>query len=390
MANSRAFRAIRYAPGTDFSLVAGPPYDVISTELRAELEGRHPANIIHLTLGPRLPEETDDRYRDSGERFRSWLAEGVLVREDQPSVFLYRFDPPDRPPSAAIICALELERLGEGDVLPHERTMPVPKADRLALMRTTQANLEPLWFVASRPLGIVSKAVDAVAGIQPEADVTGMENVRHRLWRLPKELMHITEDAIGDAKLVIADGHHRYETAIAYRDERTAAEGPGPWDFTLAMIQDPIDFGPILRPIHRVVSGYPVERVIEKSRASRFSGTLQDLPTRVASVGSGTIGVASGNGLWTIATDADLDTLWLAEMLEGSDAKVSYEHDLGQLENAISREEVVFVLAPIAIEKVTEMAISGERMPPKTTLFWPKPLSGLVMRDLANRGGDLG
>ena len=390
MANIRAFRAIRYSPGTDFSSVAGPPYDVISAELRAELEGRHPANIIHLTLGPRLPEETDDRYREAGERFRSWLAEGILARDDEPSVFIYRFDPPHRPPSAGIIAALELERLGEGDVLPHERTMPAPKADRLALMRTTEANLEPLWFVASRPLGIVSKALDAVAGIQSDADVTGMENVRHRLWRLPKELMDVTEEAIRDAKLVIADGHHRYETAIAYRDERRAAEGSGPWDFTLAMIQDPIDFGPILRPIHRVVSEYSIERLIEKSRASQFSGTLQDLETRVASEGPGTVGVASGTGSWTIATDAVLDTVWLAEMLEGSGAKVSYEHDFGQLENAISREEVVFVIAPIAIEKVTEMALSGERMPPKTTLFWPKPLSGLVMRDLANGGGELG
>ena len=390
MANIRAFRAIRYGPETNFSLVTAPPYDVISTDLRAELESRHPANIIHLTLGPRLPQDTDDRYRDAGERFRNWLAEGVLVRDDEPSVFIYRFDPPHQPPSAGIITALELERLGEGDVFPHERTMPAPKADRLALMRATQANLEPLWFVASRPLGIVSKAIDAVAGTQPDADVTGIEDVRHRVWRLPKELMEITEEAIRDARLVIADGHHRYETAIAYRDERRSAEGSGPWDFTLAMIQDPIEFGPLLRPIHRVVSEYSVERLIEKSRGTPFSGTLQELETRIASGGSGTIGVASSSGLWTIATDGVLDAVWLAEMLEGSAAKVSYEHDLDQLENAVSRGEIVFLLAPVIIEKVTEMAASGGRMPPKTTLFWPKPLSGFVMRDLADAKGDLG
>lgn len=390
MANIRAFRAICYSPGTEFSLVAAPPYDVISPALRAELEGRHPANVIHLTLGPRLPEDTDDRYREAAERFRRWLAKGVLVRDDEPSVFIYRFDPPHGPPSAGIIAALELERLGERDVLPHERTMPAPKADRLALMRTTQANLEPLWFVASRPLGIVSKAIDAVAGIQPDADVTGIENVRHRLWRMPKELMYITEEAIRDAKLVIADGHHRYETAVAYRDERRASEGPGPWDFTLAMIQDPIDFGPILRPIHRVVAGYPVEPMIEKSGATRFSSTLEELETSIASAGPGTIGVASASGLWTITTDGALDTVWLAGMLEGSGAKVSYEHDLDQLRKAISREELVFLLAPVDVEKVTGMAISGERMPPKTTLFWPKPLSGFVMRDVADGSGDLG
>lgn len=383
MANIRAFRAIRYPDETDLSLVTAPPYDVISPEQKAILESRHPANIIHLTLGPRLPQEPDDRYRLAGERFRNWLSEGVLVQDDEPSLFIYRFDPEGDAPSVGIIAALELERLGRGDVLPHERTMPAPKEDRLALMRTTQANLEPLWFVASQPLGFLSGAMDAVATIRPMGDVRGEENVRHRLWRLPSELVPSATEAIAGTKLVIADGHHRYETAISYRDERRASDGAGPWDFTLAMIQDPIEFGPILRPIHRVLEDYSIDVLSGSPSATHFSGTLEELAAHVTSAGPGLIGVASKASLWTIAADGDLDTLWLSKQLEGSKAKITYEHDLDRLATSVSKDEVAVLLAPVGVRKVTEMAVSGERMPPKTTLFWPKPLSGLMMRDLA-------
>ena len=392
MPTIRPFRAIRYAAGTDLSDVTAPAYDVVAPAERAELAARHPHNIIHVTLEADRPgdDAQKNKYTRAANRLRSWLDEGVLVRDPQERLHLYRLDHPSGHgagprTTAGVVAALELSPLG-AEVAPHEKTMPGPKADRLELMRTTHANLEPLWFVAARPLGGLGALVDHLAQMPPQADVTDPEGTRHRVWDIPPEEAERLVAAAGEAPFVIADGHHRYETALAYRDERRAGNGPGPWDLTLGLVVDPVEYPPVLEPIHRLVDPSSAGTLLDAlgpHGLEPFSGDTGALVAEVAGRGPGTIGVAHRDGCWTMASKDSPDTAFLADQVLGpAGVPVRYEHDTAAFLEAIAEGWLGFVLAPTPLDLVLEHALAGKRMPPKTTLFWPKPRTGLLLRDL--------
>lgn len=374
------FTGIRYASTLDPDLVTSPPYDVISPDLQRVLLDRHPRNFVRLILPP----DGDDRYQRAAQALMEWQAEGTLVPDPDPSYYLYVMDYLSRGKrisTAGIIGALALERFGEGNVFPHEDTMPGPKADRLELMRATRANLEPLWFVASESLPGLKSIVQSHRHLPPVAQVTDSAGVRHNLWRVtPSDADDVVEQ-MQEVPIVIADGHHRYETAIAYRDERRAQDGSGPWDFVLAMVAGPADFGPTLLSIHRVVRDIDTRALMNRLHAEAFDGDLQALAEMVSQAGAGTIGLATGEKLWTVRSGAPLASVFLRDLL-GPEAKVSYEHELEMVAEAMHEGATAFIMAPVPLSLVIERALAGERMPPKTTLFWPKPLSGLVFRSL--------
>jgi uncharacterized protein (DUF1015 family) len=377
------FRAIRYPAGTDLASVTAPPYDIIPPEEADRLELSHPHNIVRITLGVGLTgADRRDRYSRAAQYLREWLSSGILTRDAAESFYLYRFDTQQGDSfraAAGLIAALALEPLGEGQVFGHEQTTPAPKADRLALMRATGANLEPLWFFASRSLTGFGELVQDAAKQPPVADLTDAEGIRHRLWRVTDHEAHAIQ-ALSTVPVVVADGHHRYETALVYRDERRRSDGPGPWDSVLAMISDPVEFSPEILPTHRLATGIDVSDI---ERLSPFRGDLQELAAAVEDFGGGHIGVANNDGRWILASAGPLDTAFLQEaILEPLAAEVIYEHDLEEVEKGISKGMTAFIMACVPLSLVAEMALSGQRMPPKTTLFWPKPRSGLVMRDL--------
>ncbi|MEX2588494.1 MAG: DUF1015 domain-containing protein [Actinomycetota bacterium] len=379
------FNATRYGPGMDLDLVSSPPYDVISPTERDRLDQLHSNNFIHVSLGAQSPGDTDadNRYTRAAGTWREWLTSGVLVTDDREHLYLYRSDfevNGHRRATAGVLAALRLEALGTGGVYGHERTTPGPKADRLALMRTTAANLEPLWFFSSAPLEGFAAVVDALQDEQPLADVTDADGVRHRMWRLSDDQAGELIDRVAATPLVVADGHHRYETALTYREERRAIDGPGPWDYTLALISDPAQFAPELLPIHRLATGVSVDGLDMKP----FEGGLYALHDHVRRAGPGTLGVAGASSCWTIQSTGEIDTVWLAEnVLEPSEASVAYEHDLDEVAAAIQAgNTVAFLMPSTPVELVAAKALEGVRMPPKTTLFWPKPRSGLIMRNL--------
>lgn len=390
MADVSPFKALRYAE-RDLSPLVAPPYDVISPAEQKALSERAPHNIIHLTLG--LEEDgdndTDNKYTRAGSDLRKWIEQGVLVSEPEPAMFLYRTDHEGTGASTAgVICSLSLEQLGEGSVLPHENTMPGPKQDRLSLMRTTMANLEALWFVADRSLGPLEVWCSEASSTEALADVRWGE-VRHRAWLLPEAAQSELRTNLDPARLVIADGHHRYETAVVYRDEMRAEHGEGPWDRTLALIQDPSVMVPDLEPIHRAVYGLThatLEKELDvKEVPDDTSESLDAMAKLVSTAGPGTIGVISEEGAGVVETGADLDTAFLQEkLIEPLDAEVSFIHDPTQLQPAMFEGATIFLMAPIDVAKVVELAASGIKTPPKTTLFWPKPLSGVLMRDLSS------
>lgn len=380
----KAFRALRYRPGTDLGLVSAPPYDVIAPDERDRLEGLDPNNIIRITLGAGQPDDddTNNRYSRAASYLRDWLDSGILVA-DEPHLYLLRsdFTAEGQPRSTAgVVAALELEELGQGGVFGHEKTRPGPKADRLALMRTTRANLEPLWFFSSGQMDGFRELVDALEQAPPLADVTDPQGVRHRAWALPDDRASAMEKVVADTPLVVADGHHRYETSLTYRNERRSVDGPGAWDSTLAIISDPVQFAPALSAIHRLVSNLSPSQL---AGLEPFDGDFAGLKQAVEDAGPGTIGVASLEGRWTVRTGGEVDTVWLAdEILEPNGAAVEYQHDARIVEQAVAGGALAFLMAPVPVPLVAEKALAGVRLPPKTTLFWPKPRTGLLMRDL--------
>jgi uncharacterized protein (DUF1015 family) len=210
-------------------------------------------------------------------------------------------------------------------------------------------------------------------------DPTG---VRHRLWRLgDEEVAPIAGGVPGS--LVIADGHHRYAASLAFQQEMRAAHGPGPWDATLALVSDPEESPPTLFAIHRLTS-LRLDDVAGRHELQPFPG---DLASLAGNLRPGTVGVAAAEGYWTVASRGSPDTAWLAsEVLggiqEAGAPEVVYEHDLDLVAKAIEEGALAFLLAPIPIRTVIDAALAGQVMPPKSTLFWPKPRTGVVLRDM--------
>jgi uncharacterized protein (DUF1015 family) len=255
--------------------------------------------------------------------------------------------------------------------------MPKPRSDRLELMRTTQANLEPIWLVGGP--GVVGPAVGATSQLAALIDFVDPAGVRHRLWRLDDaSAKEVTEGL--NSPLVIADGHHRYAAAVTYRDEMRASNGSGPWERTMALISDPAEAPPALLAIHRLTD-LSVSDFSDGASLEPYAGDLASLVRHLESVGPGTVGVADSSGRWTMPTRGPLDTAWLAGVLEAAGASVAYEHDIEEVAAGVGGGNVAFLLAPIPIQEVVDSALAGRVMPPKSTLFWPKPRTGLLLRD---------
>lgn len=376
------FNPILFGSGQDLPRVVAPPYDVISPSERERL-AQDPHNLVHITL-PNPPGDPAG-YASAGAAWREWLEAGVLTPSLEPLMFLYRTEftsGEERRTATGLLGALELTRFGEGDIHPHERTTPGPKADRLELMRATEANLEPLWFFAADPIKGFASLIGEVIRREPTMSVA-MAGVTHGLWALEASEAEQMSRALAGNPLIVADGHHRYETAVTYRDERRAAEGPGPWDSTLALVMDVEVEAPLVLPIHRHVSfedAAALAHAIGTPRATQ-ADPIQ-LERFVAQAGPGTVGVFSAEGAWLVDTDAVLDTVAVAEAILRLDVEVTYEHSLTELTEQVGSGGVGVLLAPVNLKTVAQIAAAGERMPPKTTLFWPKPVSGLVMRSL--------
>ena len=265
------FTGIRYDPdAVDLDRVVAPPYDVISPEERHALGERDPHNVVHVDLP--VDEPGRDRYTAAGCRLDEWLAEHVLVEDEEPAFYVYRMgyhDAHGRPrQTSGVIGALELSVPGEGDVLPHERTMSKPKDDRLNLLRSCRANLSPIWVLS------LAEGLSGLCELPgpPDARCTDDEGVHHRLWRITQPgIVSALTDAVASAPVVIADGHHRYETALAYRDERRAeGAGPGDHDLLMAYAVELADEQLTIDPIHRLLSTLPPDTDLVGTLAEWF------------------------------------------------------------------------------------------------------------------------
>jgi uncharacterized protein (DUF1015 family) len=430
----RPFRALRYEPEIvgDLAAVVSPPYDVISPTEAVALLARHPKNVVRLDLpvgeqgdGP------DDRYRRAARTFAAWRSDGTFHKDPRPSLYVYEQD--YRVPGSAIervqrgfFGRLRLEPFEPGSgVLPHERTMSAPREDRYKLLRATGVNTSPVVGLYEDPAGQSARILEDVARTNPIADVIDDDRVRHRMWALPAEGSEAGQvatliAAAASGPITIADGHHRYETALRYRDERrmsrSCEEDPA-FDYILMLFLEATSPLTVL-PTHRVLGGLGEDgvEVLRRGLSDLFDEEPVDGAARLIADFGANGSAHSGRGrfgLWTRSGAAILTARWAAfeplvpaggqalrhldvtllqvvlEQLAGIDqagvaaGRVVYtksaEEAIAWVNGTSDGADVAFLLEPTPVAAIVEVAREGDVMPQKSTYFYPKPLTGLVI-----------
>jgi uncharacterized protein (DUF1015 family) len=417
MAEVQPLQALRYDTSVVGPLadVVAPPYDVIDPSQRAELVARSPFNVVAIDL----PQGEPDPYESARELFETWQLQGALVREHEPALWAHTQDytGPDGNglTRRGFFCRVRIEGYGAGRVRPHERTHPGPKEDRLRLTRATRANISPIFSLYSDPQRSAWQALEPATAQPPWGEVTDSDGTRHRVWRVSDpEAIAAVQEATRERELLIADGHHRYETMQAYAEE---IGGEGEHRYILMCLVALEDPGLTVFPTHRLVRGLDDTRREALAEALRRDFDMAEVSTGEIAPPPGTgplelgyIDSHSKRPLRLTLKDqaiADaalrdrsqayrhldtgvLESLLLKGALGLSDDDIAhfnglfYARDTAEaLEMVASGEyEAAFVMRPTPVEQVREVAAAGENMPPKSTYFFPKLLTGLLFNPL--------
>jgi uncharacterized protein (DUF1015 family) len=370
-----------------------PPYDVIDDEARRRYLASSPYNVVRLLLPGR-----EASYQEAGDLFRSWLADGVLAEDPEPRFYLYRMGYRDASGQArqaqGVIGALQLEEPGRR-VLAHEETMEHARTDRLSVLRATRANLDPI--VALTPVEGLEPLLEPEA---PPRIAFRMEGVHHRLYDLGRGgVLAALAEAVSSRPVAIADGHHRYATALRYRHQRDAEDGTGPWSAILTFVSPARGGGLSVGSIHRVFQQGRVDRAaLEKAfEVSQYRPEPPEEPGHLVLVSR------DGALLLRPTADAleDLPGPWrqagsavareLLYPLVGLDeSQASYVPDPRIALQNRAPEGLAVLTSPIPERAISEAIEVGLRFPQKSTFFYPKPRAGLVMRLLDEVGSTAG
>jgi uncharacterized protein (DUF1015 family) len=421
MTRIQPFRALRYDPArVSLAKVIVPPYDVIAAGDREAFYARDPHNAIRLELTRRVEDEAGTDYADVRETLASWLREGILLRDPRPALYALRqsFHGPDGKTHVrdGFFGLLQLEDYARGSVRPHERTLEGPKADRLKMLRAARANLSSVFLLyEDREEELLRRLAPALEA-EPLATARDEAGATHQLARIEDPaLIESVRGFLEPRPLVIADGHHRYETALAYRDEqRAAAPGAGesaPWEWILAYFANAFAPGSLLLPIHRLIlRGTPPgdreweERLPGWSCETHALASAQEVPGLLASRlaplrdrhafaaddASGRLRVFSRPR--ARAAEAELSVRVIhREVIEGvfglgeravREGAIDYPKSALQtaLDLRAGRGVVALYLNPLAPEDVFRVTAAGEVLPQKSTFFYPKLPTGLVLR----------
>jgi len=431
MPDIRPFRGVRYdlAHVGEQSDVSAPPYDVIGPELQDHLYKASPYNIIRLELNKETPDDSaeSNRYTRAAKYLRDWLREGVLAEDPHPSFYVYHqtFDVDGKTYTRkGFLARVRLEPFGEGQIYPHEQTLSGPKADRLALFNATRFNLSPVFGLYPDMNEEVLRAAEAGIRDRTPLEATDHLGVVNRLWPVVDQATHTLVQGLMAAKpIFIADGHHRYETGVNYRDGLAAkGELVGPDDpanFTMMMLVGMSDPGLLILPTHRLVSGLPgvtsdelarhlstdfaIEVVGDGPAAARGAWENIEMSGDQDILGFGTV----ADGKWITArlrSDARMDELAPDHSAEWRSLGVSilhelvlkallgsigtptctYVHLLDEVIDGVTHRgcDLACLVPPAGMEHVESIASNLEKMPPKSTYFYPKLLSGLVLNPI--------
>jgi uncharacterized protein (DUF1015 family) len=362
--------------------VTAPPYDVISPDEHRRYLAASPCNVIRLDLGrePGAP-GGDARYEAAGQDLASWRRDRILVPTEGPAYYPYemRFSLHGRRRRIrGLVCGVELQEWG-GEVVPHERTMAGPVEDRLRLLRSTDANLSSIYSVFLGPNPVLGRWLDDRTGEEPDATMTDEDGVEHRLWVAPPD--PAVAGWLAGESLMIADGHHRYTTALRHRREMDAEHGPGPWDAAMMFVVDASRQEPPVLPYHRIQLDGPVP-----SRGWR----VRDLEEVLESVDDARLrfGVVTHEegALVHRLVELDGDPPAVCRLhendLAGLDDRLRYTPDAVAAEEAVRDRRAVaaYFLPPTEAATIRSVVDRGERLPQKSTFFWPKPRTGMVLR----------
>jgi uncharacterized protein (DUF1015 family) len=396
------FRGLRYDPAIALDQVIAPPYDVIDDEERQRLSERHPENSVLLEL-PRS-DSGGDPYEHARELLAGWRRRGVLRLDGRPSFYVYRMTTPAGETTTGVLGALGLTAADVDDVHPHEQTLPKPLGDRLHLLRATRANISPIWALSrSRELSPLLARSDP-----PGADAVDDQGVRHQLWALDDEVaLSAIAAAVSAAPLVIADGHHRYQTARAYHEERGDAASGSIMAYVVELSPGELHVGAIHRVV-REASGLDGSKIVDALRR-RFQAVRAG-PLSPAVIGaleeSQNLALLTSSGAWLLTPlpDADdaghedrLDPELVTPVLEELGAgEVGHVHSAEEAAEEVrsGSAQAAVLLRPVSVELIARWADERRQMPPKTTYFHPKPRTGMVLRLLDapgnGAGGDVG
>jgi uncharacterized protein (DUF1015 family) len=377
--------------------VVCPPYDVISESERQVLVARSPSNIVRLELPEDDGDPDGDRYLAAGRLLDAWRDGGVLHRDPFSAFYGYRMSYTDpagaRRQTVGVIGALGLEAPGTG-ILPHEETTPKAKTDRLELLRATRSNLSPIWGL-SAATGLSDQLSPPA---HPFDHATDDDGVLHETWPITDSgQVSSIRGAVESEPVLIADGHHRYETALTYRTERDRAgelvEDDG---FVMALIVELSEEQLTVQAIHRLLVGLPagfdLPGVLEKWFDIWPTEPVdRTITTRMADAGA--VALLTPTGAWlarprpevTAAATHDLDSSRLDVARSDLPAHhLVYQHGWDNAAAAVATGQAgaAFLLRPVTVSQISEISRGGVRMPPKTTFFWPKPRTGLVVREL--------
>jgi uncharacterized protein (DUF1015 family) len=426
------FRGVLYDPAMvgDVTAVVAPPYDVIGPVEQEALYERHPSNVVRLELGREHPGDgpKDNRYTRAKRFLDEWLRDGVLWRDGRPAIYLYAVE--YRLRSGAVrtmrgfLSLVKLEEFGTGRIFPHENTRAAAKDDRYQLLETCRSNFSPIFSLYSDPAGDIIRTLEAAGGGRPRIAVTDSDGGHHRLWTVTDlAALERVVAAMKPLPLFIADGHHRYESALRYRNVQRKAHGRSgalPSDWVLMYFSNLDDPGLTILPTHRVLPGplpcpvavirqrlaetftlaaVPFTKETEPAVRAKFLDALHAAQVRDTHV----VGfVARGELRYDLLTlnptglarqgpsaRERLDVSILQQLVfrgvlrltPQDEERLVYIKDEEDALTTVARGdgELAFLLNPPKVAEVKDVARVGDRMPHKSTYFYPKPLTGLVL-----------
>ena len=389
MPEVRPFVGLLYDPAVAGPLdtLTAPPYDLISPEDQSRLYRASPYNVVRLDLGQDETGDSasEDKYTRAASYLSEWRSQGVLTATPEPCMYPYelRFQLEGRERRIRGVIAEVSLNSSTRMIVPHERTMPGPVRDRLRLLRKVQANLSPIYTVFAEPAPELSHVLETTMKEPPWGEVTDESGTVHALWATTEHADAIA-DAVKDKILMIADGHHRYTVALAYQEEMHDQRGPGPWDSMMMLIVDAGSEDPPVLPIHRVARA-------DAAPASTSGRKVRDLAEVLASVRDddltyGSVRWEDGHVVHRVASlDGDPPTVRALHdhVLDAlPDLELRFIADVVAAERAVldRTAAVAYVLPPTKVDRVWNLVRAGEKMPQKSTYFWPKPRTGLVIR----------
>ncbi|HUL22796.1 MAG TPA: DUF1015 domain-containing protein [Thermodesulfobacteriota bacterium] len=412
MAEIIPFRGLLYNTSkVSIEDVLAPPYDIITPEAREALYAKDPHNIVRIDFGKEElgDDETENKYTRAKRCFDVWIRDGILVRSREPSFYPYEITytiHEVRKRLTGFLCLVKLEALDQGSIYPHESTHSGPKVDRLNLLKACETNTSPIFSLYKSSATGISRILSRITPTEPTFQAADASGNLHRLWKIdhPEEIEIIRQE-LASRPIFIADGHHRYETSFQYWKEmsakRTAPSDRKPYEYTLMFLADMNDEGITILPTHRLIREIPanIHGILSRYFEIETIPTDFDIPKKLSGKKNAFGFFRRQENVWHLLTYRgqdlskvhpdlrEIDAIILHELIFKKilgNPEIGYEMEISKALDRINHGEYAagFFLNPTRVQDVEKSALSSTRMPPKSTYFYPKLLTGLVLNKL--------